>query len=718
MTEARVSLLVLCLLGWTSLASAQDVDEHDLTSHVADIRGGFPGGGGLMRLSLPPEVLALTASDLSDVRVVSEYGSDLPYVVDREDHVVRTVAEESRVPIVPTSASQTRTRSVAAVVFREVYEVVVPPREGDIGETHLELAIDAADFTATVRVSGVGVDVSATVFRLPSMGVERLHVPLPSTAVGPLTVSLESETGFLSPRFVVARRAYEMSPVRLERPLSIVSTRMEGTTQVVELTRPAGLLPMVLRVGTSSTTFASEVVASVRSADAGTVELGRGRVYRIPPRAEGGPVAESLEVGVDGSVPGELIELRFSRGDSPALTDLTVTAVLSEVALVFESQFRSTLHFGGARLRRPSFDLSALSASLSDPSLPLGTLEGLRPNPDYQHDPVLGFAMRAGAAVDRSTFSHAAGVTLAEAPEGLTRIELTPAFLAVAGMAMSDVRLLSEDGLQWPYVVARDVRDVVVSVPVTLSEDRSRPGWSRYALRVPFAMAPTRMAVDPEEAFFSRTFALHGSIEGSPSGSEPIILLEMRGERDGEGRAPVELFLSGQRFTELSLLVEDGDEAPLTLTEVTVHLDVHDLLVTAPAGTYELVVGDPLAEAPTYDLSRVSEDVLSNVAIATATLGEVHANPAFHEPTFLERSGWQSLVLWAVLIVSVLVLLVLTLRLARNEPEAPAAQPAAPPPSPAANAAPAPASDAEGRDAASDAEGDDAPGQEPKEDEE
>jgi hypothetical protein len=50
-----------------------------------------------------------------------------------------------------------------------------------------------------------------------------------------------------------------------------------------------------------------------------------------------------------------------------------------------------------------------------------------------------------------------------------------------------------------------------------------------------------------------------------------------------------------------------------------------------------------------------------------AVLGALVANPGFHEPTFFERSGWETIVLSVVLGLVVLVLFGLTLRIARSE---------------------------------------------------
>jgi hypothetical protein len=88
------------------------------------------------------------------------------------------------------------------------------------------------------------------------------------------------------------------------------------------------------------------------------------------------------------------------------------------------------------------------------------------------------------------------------------------------------------------------------------------------------------------------------------------------------------------------------------------------VFLVAPEGSYEVVAGDLDAERPAYDVEQ-ARDLVLVLEAAAATLGEVETNPAFREPTFFERSGWETVVLTAVLSLVVLVLFALTLRVAR-----------------------------------------------------
>jgi len=125
-----------------------------------------------------------------------------------------------------------------------------------------------------------------------------------------------------------------------------------------------------------------------------------------------------------------------------------------------------------------------------------------------------------------------------------------------------------------------------------------------------------------------------------------------------------------ERFEELELIVEDGDDAPLELTRAEASIPVADLFMAAPAGAYTLLLGFPDAEAPRYELERVRPTVLA------AAPGRIASHPLEESPAFSasarlgSSTGMQQILLWLAIGIAVLVLVVLTLRLARQEPGA------------------------------------------------
>ncbi len=91
------------------------------------------------------------------------------------------------------------------------------------------------------------------------------------------------------------------------------------------------------------------------------------------------------------------------------------------------------------------------------------------------------------------------------------------------------------------------------------------------------------------------------------------------------------------------------------------------MFFAAPAGSYSVLVGQPEATAPSYDLER-ARDVVLAVRSAPAEVGALEANSAFSASARLASGeGWQRALLWGAIVILVAFLTVLTLRLARRE---------------------------------------------------
>jgi hypothetical protein len=123
------------------------------------------------------------------------------------------------------------------------------------------------------------------------------------------------------------------------------------------------------------------------------------------------------------------------------------------------------------------------------------------------------------------------------------------------------------------------------------------------------------------------------------------------------------------RIVGLELVVQDGDDAPLGFTAARVRLLLPELYLAAPAGDYFLLVGDPRATAPSYELARIRDVVLA-VASAPVEAGGSGRNPDYSLRARLgaARRGdlVPQLILWTVLVTAVAALTALTLRLARG----------------------------------------------------
>ena len=488
---ARVRSLVLAasacgLLGAPRNARAQEPPTtENLLSHRASIE---VDGHGYLTLPLSAEVLALATSDLSDVRIVSDRGVLVPYAVtwaDPADADAPPVLESFE--LTPISARQSQAIVGGVRIATETYDVLVP-----IGawreHAELELETTRVGFTATVRVTDAdGTELArGTIFSLPSIEAERHTLELPARVAGDVRIEIRSEPatfgvttaapagppGFLTPRLRLHQRSVELHAPTVEQILERLGVRTEDGTQVIELARPPGLVPVALRIETTSPTFASRVRVEAVAGDGTRREVGAGRILRISPADPALGFSDLVVPIRAGEVVGDRLVVSFERGDSPPLEGVTVVAVARQPSLVFDryaSGVAPVLLFGGARLRAPRYDVAALLSGLG-PGAGTARLGPTLPNPGYRAEPALSFAMRAGAEVDRARFAVEASLTISDAREGLTRVLVSPALAAAARLDGADLRVVGADGRQWPYAHAESTREAWVDIVVGIVE--------------------------------------------------------------------------------------------------------------------------------------------------------------------------------------------------------------------------------------------------------
>ena len=89
--------------------------------------------------------------------------------------------------------------------------------------------------------------------------------------------------------------------------------------------------------------------------------------------------------------------------------------------------------------------------------------------------------------------------------------------------------------------------------------------------------------------------------------------------------------------------------------------------IAAPAGEYDLLLGNPEAERPQYELTQVRDVVLA-VEGSVARAGDLTANTAYRPGARLQtKKGALQVILWLAVAALVVFLTILTLRLARKE---------------------------------------------------
>jgi hypothetical protein len=457
----------------------------------------------------------------------------------------------------------------------------------------------------------------------------------------------------------------------------------EGRT-VVDLARPRGVVPDLLRIETATRTFDRRVQVLDDGPAAGGA-LGSGTIFRVEALVPVGEQQIALR-----PARGDRLRVEIDDGDSPALGSLAFAAIIRQPSLIFsagagraDAAF-GTLRFGGGRAHAPRYDLAGLlpppaaavtgkraeaAALLYDPAaVHAARLGDTRSNPAYDGAPALAFAMHPGAVVDRRLFSHVRSLTVPATAEGLSRLRIDPADLAVLHDDLSDLRVADDGSRQWPYLVEREAATDLV--PLEVEGPKSRDRTSRYTLRLPFTpMRFDRLVLDTGAGFFDRVFSLELKTVDEEAGTprEKTTILPGRLTRPVDDPRPVSLAVPPVRLTSIDLVVEDGDDAPLEFRSAQARVVLPEVYLTAPEGRYALLLGAPDQDPPRYELERVRDVVLA-VKAAPIAAGPLEANRDYSLSARLKGQGYrQTALLWIALSAAVVVLVLMTLRLARRE---------------------------------------------------
>jgi hypothetical protein len=685
----RRSIMVTCiaLIAFAACAvrAEEPPDLRRLFPHTADVR--VSPAARLVRLDLPLEVLTTCRSDLSDLRILDLNGREVPFVIDTglKPASPTWVRETAEGTLLDVRTEEIR-RDAGPPLRRETYEVAAPTNPPQSGAWDLIVTTERPSFVRRVDVAAKETDGSAvalvtngSLFILANPRREKTRLTLPAFSGDRLTVTLEGEDGvYLEPRFrFESARAIEPS-ARIVVPLEEVGRRRANDRTIVELARPAGVVPDGLRVETTSGFFDRDVEVWDDGGGGSAMVVGRARIFRV----EAPAMVEEREIGLP-TARGERLRVEIVDGDSPTLEGLSFSALVRQPSLVFSLASATgdgpagALLFGGGRAYAPRYDLAGLMSALDpsardertsaavrlrDPSIDRADLGPIRANPAFDGAPVLGFAMRPGTDIDVRSYTHRRPLTVVPSADGLSRLRLRPADLALARPDLADLRIVDAASHQWPYLLERNAatewQELDVGVPT-----RKR-GTSRYELALPVVpLGFDQVVLETRAPFFDRAYRLLGK-----SGNEAQrTLAEGRLARVGGRTQSVILDVAPTRIDALALVVEDGDDAPLAFDTVRVRLQLPDLFLVAPAGAYALVLGDPESGPPEYELGRARQLVLA-VSSAPVVTGDLVRNPEYSLRARIQSGDRaRKILLWAVLLLAVVVLTVVTLRAARRE---------------------------------------------------
>lgn len=350
----------LLVLSMVITVQAADLPAENLATLFPNRASITTEGPGLSRLELPAGVIGPCRSDLADLRILSELGREVPFLVDSPDATGTAVELRHRATPDVLSAGRSRKALDSRVTrFREEYVLGLPPVPDDVAAWDLVVIAARPEFVSRVTITSIDGQGKRTTllqegsfFRLPDAGAEKNRFTIPDRNTSRLGLTLEGlDQGYLNPKFSLeARRLlpeYESQGAELE----ISDVRHLPRSTELEVSRPRGLVPRRLRLMTTTGTFHRKITVWDEGPGADPEVLGSSAVLRIDAIA---PV-ESLEIPLR-PARGDRLRIVIDNQDSPPLEALGLVALVPQPILIFslpQGETQATLVFGGGRAHRP-----------------------------------------------------------------------------------------------------------------------------------------------------------------------------------------------------------------------------------------------------------------------------------------------------------------------------------------------------------------------------
>ncbi len=223
-------------------------------------------------------------------------------------------------------------------------------------------------------------------------------------------------------------------------------------------------------------------------------------------------------------------------------------------------------------------------------------------------------SLAPGAAIDRASFRVVR--TLPKAPAGLAVLILDADVLGNS-CDLSDVRIVTDDDRQVPYLVEK--RNELMVVPLDLTRVDAPRGTSVYRTTWPYSALPcdTRLVLHTSARVFERTVELRSAAEPQRGRSPQAIASSTWRATNPEEPPPTITFDAANAHDArdgLEIVVNDGDNAPLPLTRAELLLPSTALRFHHPGSQLFLLYGNDPLMPPRYDLALLAPRLLAQPA--------------------------------------------------------------------------------------------------------
>jgi Protein of unknown function (DUF3999)/F5/8 type C domain len=678
---ARVtrSFCLAALIAVTTAAQSPQDETRAAWRYRRALSSVTPSDAPLVALPLPPELLARAQPDLRDLRLVAADGSDVPYVVDRQAPREAWQRWSGRLADVQ---QEYKRKSVWTVDLGEPRSFGLIEIEVDGQDFAKRVRVEASDDGATWRVllanTGLferawsGKRVRHTTIALP--GPERArHLRLSADDSRSLPIVIAS---------VGVAATWAGPEARWQRPARL--RRINAPQGFSRYSLEAESLPPFesLELIAADVAFSRQVRLREmpRPNDRGPERvLGEATLYRVPlpeiPELNG----ESRELAVQAAQGGDLV-LEIQDGDSPPLREPRVMLSGPSVRLVFPRPTGlAALYYDNDRTRPPLYDLAGLQWRLQVAAgFASATLGPEAENPRFARPAPLQGTPLTGAGIDVARWRFARSFVVSGA-EDLYSFTLAPADLGRMQRDLSDLRLVDQDEHQLPYILEHAAAEERVALGLGPDAGPAARGAaaqaSRYLLSVPapagardFVLPLESVRLDVEQPFFARAARVLGDAGHGRRREREALLLTTTLKRSPGQTTPVELPLDGTPRRLLRLEIDEGDDRPLVLTAAWGVLRVPRVTFKVKPGTYRLLLGNDEAQAPRYDLTVLTREILA-LSAAPIELEPLSDNRAYRRRAAdYFRNAPPTVLLWGALLAAVLGLVFMTARLLRQPP--------------------------------------------------
>ncbi|MEO6327175.1 MAG: DUF3999 family protein [Thermoanaerobaculia bacterium] len=635
----------------------------------------FPAARGLNRLEVDVTLLSASRSRegdrlLSDLRFFTAAGTEVPYLLI-----------EPRAP----SPDELPARLFAVAPTKKESGV-----EADLGKAELidRLTVTGipSPFMKRVRLEGSGdrarwtlLEDEATLFDLPQEKLSRTTLDFPPGIFRYLRLTWDdaSSARVPMPRTLRARRADRRSPA----PPFSVTVPFEKRASEPGVSRyhvrlPAARLPIraLELIVSGGNVLRAARISEARLAGSQLVptELGSAMLRRA---VRGELIADEMLIPL--AAPAEAgLDLEVEDGSNAPLPLTGIRARFAPLPrIVFESADGAPLvaRTGRENVNAPRYDLEATRESLQDSIDDLAaarwgvarTLTG--PSPAS-----IATGVGDGAPIDVTLFPVVRQIPVS--PPGLTALKLDVALLS-ATERLSGIRIATTDGRQVPYLLETLAEPLslelaplapIAAPPARRSDSADPAGASStfYRVKKPYRSLPeARLVIETPSRVFTR-HALLLVDTPLPRGEErdagmTTIADALWSHADPDSPAPaLTLTMPGRQRGDLTLAIDDGDNAPLALQKPRLLLTSYRLRFFRKEGQMlRLLAGATGVDAPRYDLALLAPRLLG-AAATEISLDSTGAAPS--GPT-LEATSRK--VFWGILAGAVAILLALMVRL-------------------------------------------------------